>query len=134
MNKKKKKKKKRKGKEEEKYYKELLKNNPKELIRQKMVKSLSQPKLFDKMKNNNKTFGKNKKLRKSKSAFFIQGEKKVARLNSYRDVDKIINFIDSSHKNSQSKLCKEHFLNIQMTKNMNINKKNLMRKNEIYLK
>ena len=134
MNKKKEEERKRKGKEEEKYHKELLKNNPKELIRQKMAKSLSQPKLFDKMKNNNKTFGKNKKLRKSKSAFFIQGEKKVARLNSYRDVDKIINFIDSSHKNSQSKLCKEHFLNIQMTKNMNINKKNLMRKNEIYLK
>ena len=47
MNKKKEEERKRKGKKEEKYYKELLKNNPKELIRQKMVKSLSQPKLFD---------------------------------------------------------------------------------------
>ena len=134
MNKKKEEERKRKGKDEEKYYKELLKNNPKELIRQKMTKSLSQPKLFDKMKNNNKTFGKNKKLRKSKSPFFIQGEKKVARLNSYRDVDKIINFIDSSHKNSQSKLCKEHFMNIQMTKTMDLNVKKVIRKNQIMVK
>ena len=131
LNRKKQEEKKKKEIEEEKKNNELLKTNPKELIRQKMVKSLSQRKIFDKNQIRNRN---NKKLIKSKSAIFTPGQKKVSRLNSYRDVDKILNFIDSSNKNSQSKLCKEHFLNIQMTKDIDIRKKNLLKKNEIYLK
>ena len=126
----------RKQKEDEEKYKELLKNNPKELIKQKMVKSLSQRKSFDSQNKNKylKNYKKQKKLRKSQSAIFIPQHKKVTRLNSYRDVDKIIHFIDDSHKESQSKLCREHFMNIQMTKTMDIHRKNLLRKNEIILK
>ena len=95
-----------------------------------MVKSLSQKKIFNKSQIRNKT---NKKIIRSKSAIFTV-QKKVSKLNSYRDCDKILNFIDSSNKNSQSKIYKEHFLNIQMTKDIDTHKKNLMKKNEIYLK
>jgi len=130
MNRKKQEEKIKKGIEDEKKYNELLKTNPKELIRQKMVKSLSQKKIFNKSQIRNKT---NKKLIRSKSAIFT-GQKKVSKLNSYRDCDKILNFIDSSNKNSQSKIYKEHFLNIQMTKDIDTHKENLMKKNEIYLK
>ena len=49
MNKKKEEERKKKQKEEEEKYNELLKSNPKELIRQKMVKSLSQKKIFNKI-------------------------------------------------------------------------------------
>ena len=72
MNRKKEEEKKKKGIEDEKKYNELIKTNPKELIRQKMVKSLSQKKIFNKSQIRNKT---NKKLIRSKSAIFT-GQKK----------------------------------------------------------
>ena len=134
MNKKKEDERKRKQMEEEEKYKELLNKNPKELIRQKMMKSLSQAKTFNKIDNTKKKDMKEKKLRKSQSVALLPGNKKITKYNSYRDVDKIINFIDSSNKDSQSQFCKEHFVNIQMTKEMDINKKNILAKNEIYLK
>ena len=134
MNKKKEDEKKRKQMEEEGKFKELLNKNPKELIRQKMVKSLSQAKVFNKLDNTKEKEVKEKKLRKSQSVALLPRNKTITKYNSYRDVDKIINFIDSSNKNSQSQFCKEHFLNIQMAKEMDLNRKNILTKNEIYLK
>ena len=134
MNKKKEEERKKKQIEDEEKYKELLKSNPKELIRQKMVKSLSQKKIFNKIEKIKKTDKRGKVMKKSESAVFTPGFKKVTRLNSYRDVNRIIHFIDQSKKDSQSKLCKNHFMNIQMTKAMDINMKNMLRKNEIIIK
>ena len=134
MNKKKEEERKKKQKEDEEKYNELLKSNPKELIRQKMVKSLSQKKIFNKIEKVKKKDKRDKGIKKSESGLFIPGFKKVTRLNSYRDVNKIIRFIDQSKKDSQSKLCKDHFMNIQMTKEMDINMKNMLRKNEILIK
>ena len=134
MNKKKEDEKKRKQIEDEEKYKELLTKNPKELIKQKMMNSLSKTKAFKNIYNIKKKDMKEKKLTRSQSATLIHGNKNVVRYNSYKDVDKIINFIDSSKKGSQSKYCKEHFVNIQMAKEMDLNKKNILTKNEIYLK
>ena len=134
MNKKKEEERKKKQKEDEEKYNELLKSNPKELIRQKMVKSLSQKKIFNKIEKVKKKDKREKGIKKSESAIFTPGFKKVTRLNSYKDVNKIIRFIDQSKKDSQSKLCKDHFMNIQMTKEMDINMKNMLRKNEILIK
>ena len=134
MNKKKEEERKKKEKENEEKYNELLKKNPKELIRQKMMKSLSQKKVFNKIEKIKPKAKKFKRFRKSQSAVFTPGYKRVTKYNSYRDVDKIINFIDTSHKDSQSKLCKDHFMNIQMTKTMDIKMKNIIRRNEIILK
>ena len=134
MNKKKEEERKKKEKENEEKYNELLKKNPKEIIRQKMMKSLSQKKVFNKIEKIKPKTKKFKRFRKSQSAVFTPGYKRVTKYNSYRDVDKIINFIDTSHKDSQSKLCKDHFMNIQMTKTMDIKMKNIIRRNEIILK
>ena len=120
-----------------------LKSNIKEYIKQKMYKSLSEPKMF---KNDNNKYSrltqnkKNKKKDKNKkrveSAKLItqekEKEKKFKRLNAYNDVTKIIQFIDTSKKNSQSKICKKHFENIQITKNMDKSLKKMIEKNEIF--
>ena len=58
-------------------------------------------------------------------------KKVVIKLNAYRDVDKIISFIDNSRKNSQSKYCKDHFKNIKGTKTMDQYMKNIVNKNSI---
>ena len=133
---------KKKQKEEEEKYQNMIKNNPKELIRFKMVKSLSQPQIFNQNKNNknvkkkgnkfitNKKILKKKHLKKTESAF-LPAKKKVVKLNAYNDINKILDFIDNSKKESQSKLCKDHFMNIKVTKSMDINLKNMLRKNGI---
>ena len=53
------------------------------------------------------------------------------RFNSYDDVNKIISFIDKSRKNSRSRLYRNHFQNIQTTKDMDKTLKNLIIKNEV---
>ena len=102
-----------------------------------MVQSLSQPKVFNKIDSRQKNKKKQKyknKLKRSQSALLNTGNKKITRLNSYKDVDKIIKFIDTSKKDSQSKLCKDHFINIQMTKEHDNNIKEMLKKNEIIFK
>ena len=131
---------KKKQKEEEEKYQNMIKNNPKELIRLKMVKSLSQPQIFNQNKNvkkkgdkssANKKIVKKKNLKKAESAILPTKKKEVVRLNAYKDINKIIDFIENSKKESQSKLCKDHFMNIKITKSMDINLKNMLRKNGI---
>ena len=118
---------------------ELLKNNPKEFIRLKMIRSMSQPKYLKKEemhKKKNKRDGiinlKTKKLKKSGSAtVFNESHKNVVRLNSYNDVNQILNFINNSKRGSQSKYYKKHFTNIQMTKSMDINLLKMIKNNAI---
>ena len=114
----------------------------KEYIKQKMFKSLSEKKTFatDKTGKNklyydkNNNLKKNKKMKRSESTTNIvpESQKKFKRLNAYDDVTKIINFIDNSKSNSQSKVCRNHFANIQITKNMNKTLQKLARKNDIF--
>ena len=119
----------RKKREEEKM-KKFIRTNSQEYIKIKMKKSLSQPKLFNqnlelenikkKKKDSNKRNIKKgrRKMKRAESEILSENKKTVLRLDSYNDVDKIINFIDSSKRNSQSKVCRKHFSNIQMTKNV----------------
>ena len=133
---------KKKQKEEEEKYEYLRRNNPNELIKQRMMKSLSQPKLFnkdeDKIKNKNlkkiqslKNKIKKKKMHKSESATFTTDYKNIIRYNSYKDVNEIIKFINNSKKDSQSKICKPHYINIKMTKNMDSNLQKMIELNQI---
>ena len=59
-------------------------------------------------------------------------KKKFKRLNAYNDVSKIITFIDKSNMNSQSKICRNHYDNIKITKNMDTVKERLLIKNDIF--
>ncbi len=133
---------KKKQKEEEEKYQDMLKNNPRELIRLKMVKSLSEPKLINKYdtikkkkdKKSNTIFAtttRKNKMKKSENVLFLTSRKHKKRFNSYNDVNKIINFIDDSKKGSQSKLCRDHFVNIQAVKSMDIKLKKMLEKNAI---
>jgi len=135
--------KRKKQKEEEEKYEYLRRNNPNELIKQRMIKSLSQPKLFSKdedVKNKKKNLKKmqsmknkikKKKMHKSGSATFTTDYKSIIRYNSYKDVNEIINFINNSKKDSQSKVYKPHFMNIKLTKNMDSNLEKMIELNQI---
>ena len=134
-----------KEKEEEEKYEFLRKNNPNELIKQRMMKSLSQPKLFNKDEDKNKNLKQNqkqkqkqkqnkikkKKMHRSESASFRTDNKNIIKYNSYKDVNEIINFINNSKKDSQSKVCKPHFMSIKMRKNMDSNLQKMVELNQI---
>ena len=127
---------------EEQKKEKILKGNIKEYLKQKMYKSLSEPKMFgidknDKMKGvygKKTSLKKRKKFKRAESTGITTTEtnKKFKRLNAYNDVSKIINFIDNSKKNSQSKVCRDHFANIQITKNMDITLQKMIEKNDIF--
>ena len=130
---------------EEEKRKKTLKMNTKEFIKQKMQQSLSQPKMFNKLEleekksKTNRDFRKrtiknSKKMKRSESEIIPVNKKKVLRLDAYNDVNRIVEFIDNSKSNSQSKLCKKHFNNIQMTKEINNNLPRMIEKNEITYK
>ena len=118
----------------------VLKNNTQEYIRNRIRKSVTEKKIFIpenkyavglNKKNNMK---KNKKMKRIASAGNLKAEttKKFKRLNAYNDVSKIITFIDESNINSQSKICRNHYDNIKITKNMDKAKEKLLIKNDIY--
>ena len=119
-----------------------LKVDIKEYLKQKMYKSLSEKKNFINDKNDKNKLAydrknnlkKNKKMKRIESASNIipESHKKFKRLNAYNDVTKIINFIDNSKKNSQSKICRTHFANIQIAKNMNKTLQKMIHKNDIF--
>ena len=130
-------------KKREKEQKEQEAISSKDFIKKKIKKSLSQPRLLSPEAKSEQKFSfmkgsSTKKLRKSiqftkkdkkekqkksdgersslKNAF---RKKNLIRLDAYNDVNKIIDFIDNSKKNSQSFLFKNHFSNIQMAKSIN---------------
>ena len=125
---------------EEKKKENALKTNMKEYLKQKMYKSVSEKKNFSATKEmkigygKKNNFKKKKKLQRNGSAINIipESHKKFKRLNAYNDVSKIIDFIDNSKKNSQSKVCRNHFANIQITKNMDKTLQKMMDKNDIF--
>ena len=121
----------------------------KKYIKQKMRKSVTEKKIFINEKNKNdkkdkkdkngnykkNNWRKNKQIKRSGSVGNINPENdsqgKYMKFNSYDDVNKIISFIDKSRKNSRSRLYRNHFQNIQTTKDMDKTLKNLIIKNEV---
>ena len=116
----------------------ILKKNVEQYIKDRIRKSVAEKKIF--LPENKSAFNKKNKLKKNKKMkrigsagnIITEREKKFTRLHSYNDVTKIINFIDSSKVDSQSKVCRNHFDNIQITKNMDRVKDILMDKNDIF--
>ena len=128
---------------EEEKRKKTLKMNTKEFIKQKMQQSLSQPKAFNKLeledkksktKRDFRKINLKKGIKRSGIEIIPVNKKKVLRLDAYNDINRIIEFIDNSKSNSQSKICKRHFNNIQMTKEINNNLRKMIEKNEITYK
>jgi len=71
---------------------------------------------------------------KRETSLIPNSAKNRIKYNAYQDVNKIIDFIDNSKTNSQSKTYKTHFLNIQFTKDINNSLQNLIKKNDIVYK
>ena len=111
---------------------EKVRKLSKELIKLKLRESFSQPKKFVKEDSFSLlSTGRSFRKKKIKEQEVESPKKVVIKLNAYRDVDKIISFIDNSRKNSQSKYCKDHFKNIKGTKTMDQYMKNIVNKNSI---
>lgn len=123
---------------------EELKKDTEHYIKNRIRKSIMEKKSFfpeDNKKNKNHnifnkktSLKKNKKMKRISSAGNIipDEEKKYTMFNAYNDVSKIITFIDSSKIDSQSKVYRNHFANIQTTKNMDKIFENLLVKNDIF--
>jgi len=106
---------------------EEKKRQEEELLKNKKKKFSSQPKVQYDTKFK-------KKVLKRETSFIPKSAKNRIKYNAYQDVNKIIDFIDNSKRNSQSKAYKTHFLNIQFTRDINNSLQNLMKKNEIVYK
>ena len=133
---------------EEEKERNALKMNTKEFFKIKMQKSLSQPKMFNQqLKLDDKKYETKrdikkinikkyrKKIKRSESEIIQdKNNRKVLRLDSYNDVNKIIDFIDNSKRGSQSKLYKGHFSNIQIKKSLNTTLHKMIDKNKITYK
>ena len=117
---------------EEEKIENTIRKNTKEFIKQKMMKSLSESKFFSTPEDTTSK-GRRKRYEQNPMPPEKENEEKnnIIRLNALNDAKLIMDFIDKSKKNSQSKLCKKHFENIIMTKMMNTSLKNMLRINEI---
>ena len=114
-------------------------------IRQKMRNSVSGKKDFKKLaKDKKKIFGKpqtaqqlreesKKKAQMRKKSKNIEQKpiKQVIKLNSYRHVDKILDFIDSSENLSKNMPIYNHFTNIKYKKKMDEMNRRILNKNRI---
>ena len=114
-------------------------------IRQKMRNSVSGKKDFKKLaKEKNKIFGKpqtaqqlreeskkKSQMRKKSKMEEQKPLKQVIKLNSYRHVDKILDFIDSSESLSKNLPIYNHFTNIKYKKKMDEMNRRILNKNRI---
>lgn len=121
-----------KQKREEEQKMEELKKNPKLLIKLRIQDSVNNPKRL--MSVSKAVEKKKKKKKKIEVKKCETPSKEVIKLNGYKNVDEVINFIDNSKKYSQSKLYKEHFTNIKNTKTVNQGIDRLINKNKIIAK
>ena len=132
--------------EEEKKKNIALKTNTKEFIKSKMQRSLSQPQMYkqelnlEEKKNKKRPDFRKRSIKTDRTKMKrcesenADNKKKFIRLNAYNDVNRIIDFIDHSRNNSQSKICRGHFANIQMAKNFNNSLQKMINKNYITYK
>ena len=128
------------------FYKKKLEKKRLEEIRKKKMEEEEEKKRREeeKLKNKKKKFSSQpkisydtkfkKKILKRETSLIPNSAKNRIKYNAYQDVNKIIDFIDNSKTNSQSKTYKTHFLNIQFTKDINNSLQNLIKKNDIVYK
>ena len=115
---------KKKKEEEEKRLEELRKMDPRELIRGKMRESLGHKTLTKRISHSLQILHKRKK--KNEPA------KKRIEFNGYKDVDKILDIIDKSSKDSKSRLFQQHYINIRRRKSVDLAMEKSKQKNQIY--
>ena len=138
----------------EKKKKDLENEDPREKIKKKMKASISLKRDFkkealDKKKkfkskspkektnqnNNNLTLNNNRPsttIKRRKKKDNVKNQPKVTvKLNAYKNVDQIINFIDNTKNLKSNKYICDHFKNIAYQKEMDEMKQKLIKKNRI---
>ena len=115
--------------EEEKKLEELRKMNPREIIRGKMKESVGQKDNLKKLSQSVRVVKKKKKRGKEEG----NEEKKKIKLNSYKDVNEILDIIENSKMDSKSRLFEEHFRNIRTRRSIDFGKEKCYEKNKLVL-
>ena len=113
---------KKKREEEEKKLEEFRKMDPREIIKEKIKESLGQ-------KSNLRKYSQSMDLMNKKR----QKENKVKKrieLDSYKDVDQILDIIKNSGKDSKNRLFLEHYINIRRRKSIDLRKEKAWEKNK----
>ena len=115
-------------------------------MRQKMKNSLMKKNDFKNMEKNEKKKKYNKavtakdlreakkkkmEMRKKSKIMEENRPKQVIKLNAYRHVDKILNFIDNSENLSKNEAILNHFMNIKYKKKMDEMNRRIINKNKI---
>ena len=111
---------KKKKEEEEKRLEELRQMDPREIIRGRMKESIGQKGILKKGSHSVKISRRKKPKDKIKLT-----------LNGYKDVDKILEIIDKSDKNSRMRFYQDHFNNIRRKKSFDLGKEKAMIRNQI---
>ena len=114
---------KKKREEEEKRLEELRQMDPREIIREKIKDSLGQKSNIRKISHSMDLMNKKKKK--------VETIKKRIELDGYNDVDKILDIIENSKKDSKSRLFLQHYINIRRKKSVDLGKEKAMLKNKI---
>ena len=114
---------KKKREEEEKRLEELRQMDPREIIREKIKDSLGQKSNIRKISQSMDLMNKKKKK--------VETIKKRIELDGYNDVDKILDIIENSKKDSKSRLFLQHYINIRRKKSVDLGKEKAMLKNKI---
>ena len=113
---------KKKREEEEKKLEEFRKMDPREIIKEKIKESLGQ-------KSNLRKYSQSMDLMNKKR----QKENKVKKrieLDSYKDVDQILDIIKNSGKDSKNRLFLDHYINIRRRKSIDLRKEKAREKNK----
>ena len=113
---------KKKREEEEKKLEEFRQMDPREIIKEKIKESLGQKSNLRKYSHSMDLM--NKKRQKENKV------KKRIELDSYKDVEQILDIIKNSEKDSKSRLFLDHYINIRRRKSIDLRKEKAMEKNK----
>ena len=113
---------KKKREEEEKKLEEFRQMDPREIIKEKIKESLGQKSNLRKYSHSMDLM--NKKRQKENKV------KKRIELDSYKDVEQILDIIKNSEKDSKSRLFLAHYINIRRRKSIDLRKEKAMEKNK----
>ena len=112
--------------EEEKRLEELRQMNPRDIIKEKIKASLGQKSDIRKYSHSMNLM--NKKRAKENKDNKI---KKRIELDSYKDIDQILDIIENSKKDSKSRLFLQHYINIRRKKSFDLAMEKAMEKNKV---
>ena len=112
--------------EEEKRLEELRQMNPRDIIKEKIKASLGQKSDIRKYSHSMNLMNK-----KREKEYKDNKIKKRIELDSYKDIDQILDIIENSKKESKSRFFLQHYINIRRKKSFDLAMEKAMEKNKV---